>query len=96
MKKLITGLLMATTLTFTVTACGGAAGKIESLAKEACECKDIKCFDEVNVKMDKALDGLKTEYKKKEDVPKDLAESLGKAMKSAGECRGKLMKAEKK
>ena len=68
-------------VSFSLAACGGGAGDIKALAKEACACKDKACGEAVNKKMDKALEKITTE-----DEAKKAAEAIGEA----AVCLGKL------
>jgi len=96
MRKLQATLMMVA-FVFSVAACGGGEkGQMESLAKEACECKDMKCYDGVKDKWKAMEKGLEGKYPKRSDAPKDLIEAYSKNRKSMRECRKKLREAEKK
>lgn len=71
----------ASALTFGLVACGGGGGDIKGLAEEACKCTTKECGEAVNKKMDKAIEGIKSE--------KEL-EGLTESLTKAGICLGKL------
>lgn len=68
-------------VSFSLAACGGGAGDIEALAKEACACKDKACGEAVNKKMDAALEKITSEADAKKAIT---------AMGEAAVCLGKL------
>jgi len=81
---------LATSLTLVLGACGGGStGKLEKLKDEACACKDKACGDEVNKKLDAAMEDLEKEYGGKEPDEKDAAKIMG-IMLEAGQCLQKL------
>jgi hypothetical protein len=85
MKKL----LLLATLSMFAAACGGSeVDKLTKLKDEACACKDKKCADAVNTKMDDVLKGMTKEPsaeegKKLMDVMAEAGVCLAKAGASA-------------
>jgi hypothetical protein len=84
-KHLITIIPFALTLLLQ-TACGGGKGDIDELRKlkeDACACKDKKCGDAVNKKLDAKLEKMKQPSKEDEDTVAQL-------MAGAGLCLSKF------
>ncbi|MBX3155357.1 MAG: hypothetical protein KF773_05125 [Deltaproteobacteria bacterium] len=85
MKKLTTTLFLS--LALFATACGkGKAGEVIKLKDELCACKDKKCAEEVNKKLDAELEKFKTE------PDEETTAKLMGAMIEAGECLAKFEK----
>ncbi|HEV7557784.1 MAG TPA: hypothetical protein VGO00_20100 [Kofleriaceae bacterium] len=69
-------------------ACGGSgvADELFKLKEEACACKDKKCAEDVNKRMDAALEKMK-------DPPDaDTQKKIEQIMAGAGACLAKAMK----
>ncbi len=66
------------------------AGRMASLEKEACACKDIACADAVREKWKAMDEDLKKLFPKKEEAPKDLIKTYLAHKKATRECRAKL------
>jgi hypothetical protein len=65
---------------------GGVAGELEKLKDEACACTDKKCAEDVNKRMDAAME-------KMTEVPSaDEQKKIEQVMAGAGACLAKHMK----
>jgi hypothetical protein len=84
MKKLTTAMFLSVALF--ASACGGdKAAAFEKLSKEMCECKDKKCTEDVDKKMEAELETFKSE-------PSEATmKKIGAAMEAAGKCQAKIL-----
>jgi len=75
-----------------LTACGSkGSDKLDKLKDEACACKDKACAEEVNKKMDSAIEDLAKEFGDKEPDEATQKKIAG-AMMEAGMCLAKHLK----
>jgi hypothetical protein len=86
--KNIKVLLAVLTLSFATTACSkGGVGALKKLKDEACACKDKACAEEVNKKLDSAVEDLA----KGGEPSKSDGEAIMEAMTGASACLVPLM-----
>jgi hypothetical protein len=73
-------------------ACGGkGSDKLDKLKDEACACKDKACAEDVNKRMDSAMEDLVKEYGDKEPDEATQKKIAG-SMMEAGMCLAKHLK----
>lgn len=78
-------------------ACGNDYAKEgEKIADEMCKCTDSACADKVKEKWVALGKKAREEFKKKDDVPKDLMEKMDKIEKRYRDCRNKAQEGDKK
>jgi hypothetical protein len=89
MKKIS---VLAMTVALALGACGGkGSDKLDKLKDEACACKDKACAEEVNKKMDSAMEDLVKEFDGKEPDEATQKKIAG-SMMEAGLCLSKHLK----
>lgn len=83
---------VVSTLLALTAACGSkGSDKLDKLKDEACACKDKACAEEVNKKMDSAMEDMVKEFGDKE--PDEATQKkLGSTMMEAGLCLAKHLK----
>jgi len=97
MIKLVKLGLIAATLSFALSACGGDAGewkdKYQKIIDEACACKDQDCLDKVREKRS----ALKKEFREKFKDDKENGKKIGKQLAPMddkwSDCRKKVREA---
>lgn len=97
MIKLVKLGLVAATLSFALSACGGDAGewkgKYQKLIDEACACKDQDCLDKVREKRSALRKEFKAKYKDDKETGKKIGKELSSLDDKWSDCRKKVREA---
>ncbi len=84
--------VMSTLLALGAAACGSkGSDKLDKLKDEACACKDKACAEDVNKRMDSAMEDLVKEFGDKEPDEATQKKIAG-SMMEAGLCLAKHLK----